>query len=356
MKIAQSQSFADLAVSKRKIKSEFFGQIDKIVDWRPISNLINKYYTKGVSATGKPAYDGLLLYKMCLLQTWYGLSDYEVEAQLNDSISFSRFCGLSLDNVSPDHSTLSRFRSAMATAGAYEKLFKLLNRQLEKHKIIVKTGAIVDASVIDSPLKPKGKPTYEVAVDRAEEDETAGDEPLVSCTKKSDSGVDVEANWIRKAGKLRFGYKKHVVTDEQGLMLGVLTTAANLNEVSNLDEVLETADLPEHISLKADKGYKSKKNDDILKKRKLKNHVMIKAKKNKPLTTWEKRFNKLVGKVRYRVERTFGGVSRWFNSTKARYKGMSKMHSQNLMEAMAYNLYRSPGILMLNEVNKQKIA
>ncbi|MBK9212219.1 MAG: transposase [Saprospiraceae bacterium] len=48
-----------------------------------------------------------------LTKTWYGLSDYEIEDRLNDSISFSRFCGLQLNESSPDHSTLSRFRSIM---------------------------------------------------------------------------------------------------------------------------------------------------------------------------------------------------------------------------------------------------
>ena len=98
---------------------------------------------------------------MSLLQTWYGLSDYEVEDRINDSISFSYFCGLKINQVSPDHSTLSRFRSMMTKAKAYESLyeslFKEINKQLESNQIIVKTGAIVDASVIETPLKPKGK-------------------------------------------------------------------------------------------------------------------------------------------------------------------------------------------------------
>jgi len=163
-------SLADVVcdVRVRKIKSVFFNQMDTLIDWRPISTIINTYYTKGLSATGKPSYDGLLLFKMSLLQTWYGLSDYEVEDRVNDSISFSKFCGLTLDQPAPDHSTLSRFRTIMTEKNAYEKLLKAMNKQLVKHKIIIKKGAIVDASVIDTPLKPKGKPTYEVVEDREE--------------------------------------------------------------------------------------------------------------------------------------------------------------------------------------------
>jgi IS5 family transposase len=94
---------------------------------------------------------------MCLFKTWYGLSDYEVEYSVNDRISFSYFCGLNIDQVAPDHSTVSRFRKTMTDEGAYDNLFKLINKQLELHQIIVKKGANVDTSLIDSPLKPKEK-------------------------------------------------------------------------------------------------------------------------------------------------------------------------------------------------------
>lgn len=351
MKIAQNPSFADMAAANRKIKSKFFAQINTIVDWRPVSNLINKHYTKGLSAVGQPSYDGLLLFKMSLLQTWYGLSDYEIEDRLNDSISFSQFCGLPLDKTAPDNSTLSRFRTELTQKNVYEKVFKELNKQLEKHKIIVLKGAIVDASITDSPLKPKGKTLYEVVTDRHETQISDQEKESVTMIKQVSPGVDTEAGWIKKAGKLRYGYKKHVVTDEEGLILGVLTTAANLNEITNLEEVLATADLPAGIAIKADKGYQSAKNNELLKTGKFKNHILKKAKKNQPLTYWELKFNKLVGKTRFKVERTFGGIKRWFNSACARYKGKARMHTQNLIEAIAYNLYRSPGIVMSNRQN-----
>ncbi len=114
------------------------------------------------------------------------------------------------------------------------------------------------------------------------------------------------------------------MTDNEGLVLGILTTKASVNEVGNLEEVLDTADLPQDIPLKADKGYQSKKNAALLKERKLKNHILKKAYKNKPLTHWEKKFNKLIGKTRFKVERTFGGIKRWFSGGVARYKGIQK--------------------------------
>lgn len=334
-----ADSICDLRA--RKIKAVFFNQISTLLDWKKISTIIDKYYRKGNSATGTPSYDGMLLFKMCLLQTWYGLSDYEVEDRVNDSISFGYFCGLTIDQFAPDHSTLSRFRKAMTQVNAYEKLFKEINLQLEQHQIIVKTGAIVDASVIDTPLKPKGKSFYKLATNQEDEHENLQ-------TKEYAASVDNEASWLKKAGKYHFGYKKHHVTDNEGLVLGVLTTKASVNEITNLEEVLNTADLPENIALKADKGYQSQKNEELLKQRKLKNHILKKAKKNKQLTPWEKKFNKLVGQTRYKVERTFGGIKLWFSGGKARYRGIAKMHTQNLMEAISYNLYRSPGIIASN--------
>lgn len=334
-----ADSICDLRA--RKIKQPFFTQINTLLDWSPIILILETYYTKGKSAIGKPSYSGLLLFKMSLLQTWYGLSDYEVEDRVNDSISFSYFCDLNIDQIAPDHSTLSRFRTILTKAKAYEPLFKEINRQLEVHSIIIKTGAIIDASVIDTPLKPKGKTNHKVTEDRKDEQE-------VVITKEYPASVDKEASWIKKGGKYRFGYKKHHVTDNEGLVLGVLTTKASTNEIANLEAVLDTADLPKNIPLKADKGYQSKKNIEILKQRELKNHILKKAYKNKPLTNWEKKFNKIIGKTRFKVERTFGGIKRWFNGATARYRGIDKMHTQNLMEAIGYNLYRSPGIIASN--------
>lgn len=344
MKIQKQPTLADSICDSRarKVKKTFFTQINTLIDWVNISKIIDKDYSRGKSAVGKPSYDGLLLFKMCLLQSWYGLSDYEVEDRVNDSLSFSYFCGMTIEQVAPDHSTLSRFRTALTKTKTFEKLFSSINSQLETHHIIIKTGLIIDASVVDTPLRPKGKTNYKVTEDRSEEE--------VEVKKEYAESVDKDGTWLKKRGKYHFGFKKHHVTDNEGMVVGVLTTTASKNEIANLEEVLDTVtiDLPKDIPLKADKGYQSKKNAEILKKRELKNHILKKAVKSKPLTKWEKRFNKLIGQTRFKVERTFGGIKLWFKGGTARYRGIEKMHTQNLMEAMSYNLYRSPGIVASN--------
>ena len=42
MKTEQKLGFADFMVEKRKIKQEFFNQVNLMVDWRLVSNIINK--------------------------------------------------------------------------------------------------------------------------------------------------------------------------------------------------------------------------------------------------------------------------------------------------------------------------
>jgi len=103
MKLQKQPTLADTIcdLRSRKIKTTFFTQINELIDWDSIEILIDKDYAKGKSVTGKPSYSGLLLFKMCILQSWYGLSDYEVEDRLNDSISFSYFFGMHIDEVAP---------------------------------------------------------------------------------------------------------------------------------------------------------------------------------------------------------------------------------------------------------------
>ena len=95
-----SPSFADLFLGQRKVKQTFFSQINTVIDWAPIRAIIEVAYTKGYKSTGRPSYDSLVLFKIELLRTWYGLSDGEVEDQVNDRLSFSRFAGLGMEKDS----------------------------------------------------------------------------------------------------------------------------------------------------------------------------------------------------------------------------------------------------------------
>ena len=87
---------------------------------------------------------------------------------------------------------------------------------------------------------------------------------------------------------------------------------------------------------------------------KLKSRIMHKGTRGHKITEKQQRINVAISKTRYKVERTFGSMHRWFGAGIARYIGLSKTHAQHIMESIAYNLYRTPGIIVsIREIIKQ---
>lgn len=338
--------FADVVANRRKVKKTFFNQINKVIDWEPIRRIIEDAYTKGNSKTGRPSYDALVLFRIELLRVWYGLSDGEVEDQVNDRLSFSQFAGLSLEDDVPDSTTVCRFRNVLVEARLYDRLLNEINRQLENKGVLVKKGAIVDASVTDTPRRPRGQKEYEVVEDRDEDGKA--DVANAKLIEKHRPGVDTEARWLKKAGRLHFGFKRHTVTNQEGLVLAEETTPANESDIKHLAGPIDKANLPKGTPVMADKGYDSAENRKSLSERKLKNRIMHKATRSHMLSTRESIVNKAISRVRYKVERTFGSMHRWFNAGVARYVGLQKTHAQHIMESIAYNLYRTPRIIVSN--------
>jgi len=351
-------SFVSVYVEKRTRKNTFFKHVNLLIDWREIEKEINKVYKRGHSVSGRPAYSGLLLFKMLLIGIWYDLSDERVEESVNDTLSMMRFCDLSIEDSVPDHSVLSRFRTELTEKKAFDRLLKKINRQLAAHNVIIGNGCgIVDATITDTPRCPKGKAEYELAEDRKENQrgvqECEKEEVQMKLVKKQHPGVDNEARYLKKGKKLHFGYKKHILTDENGMQLSVHTTTANEHDSKGLKPCLENQD--EELAITeclTDKGYQVPDNVELLKlpikSKKVKNRIQHKAYKNRPLTEWQKKYNRLISKKRWIVERTLGGMKRWFNCGLARYVGLAKTHTQHLLEAIAYNLYRAPGIIVSN--------
>ena len=327
-----TRSLFDILSEVRGTKLTKIAQIDRVIDWAPVRAVIETVYTTGSTPTGRPSYDGLMLFKIELLRVWYGLRDEGVEEMVNDRISFSRFVGLSLAAPAPDSTTVLRFRRAMAEAGALDQALREINRQLEAQGLVVKSGAIIDASVTDSPRRPRGRKEYEAVDDRREEE---GGEAAAAAMLREEPrpNVDGEARWIRKAGQLRFGYKRRTVTDPNGMILAEETTAANASDTRHFEGPLRRAGLPRGIPIYADKGYASAEN---------------RAARGKGLSAREQQLNAGISRTRCRVERTFGAMRRWFHGGTARYVGLAKTHAQHVMEAIAHNLYRAPGLIVAN--------
>ena len=50
-------------------------------------------YDNNTGQGGRPNNDEIVMIKMLVLQSWYSLSDPELERQVNDRISFRKFLG-----------------------------------------------------------------------------------------------------------------------------------------------------------------------------------------------------------------------------------------------------------------------
>ena len=124
--------------------------------------------------------------------------------------------------------------------------------------------------------------------------------------------------------------------------MAVETTVANCHDSKPLLDLLDKANIQPGTRIHADKAYSSQKHRDALKSRGIKNGIQNKATKNNPLTRRQLQRNRMITKVRYVVERTFGSQARWFNAKILRYCGLAKAHTWHILLAMAYNLKRLP--------------
>ena len=162
----------------------------------------------------------------------------------------------------------------MVEKEAFDSILALINAQLEAHGILVKTGVKIDATITDSPRKPRGKTTYEIAEDRKKVDISSDQLEKQDCdiklVKIVQPGVDTEGRWIKKGGKSRFGYKKHILADNDGLVLSETTTSTNVHNSEKFKLPIQKSGIGKGTRVLADKAYKSKDHDAYLKEKETK--------------------------------------------------------------------------------------
>lgn len=228
-------SFSDFDVTRRTRKGNFLNQINQLIDWSPIEQTIVQHYAAASDATGRPTYSGLLLFKMLLVGIWNGgLSDEAVEDMANANLHVMRFLCLNPEDDVPDHSVLSRFRTRLTAAHAWDGLLEQIHQQIQALNITVTKGYHIDASITHSPRKPKTKPSYEVVNDREERDDESDAQAAMRVIEVVQPGVDAEARWVSIRGQSVFGYKQHTLVDDNGLVLAVETTAANQHDSKSM--------------------------------------------------------------------------------------------------------------------------
>ena len=245
-----SKGFADFFIEQRGYANTFLEKVDLLIDWKKIENILNKKYKEVESADGRPAYPALPMFKLLLLQRWNNLSDPQTEVALKDRISFILFTGFSISSPTPDHSTICRFRNNLLELNIYEKLLGEINSQLESKGLMLKDGAIVDATIIESSRRPR-KVTELMPKDRMEENTAS------SVITYSD---DTDANWIKKGKNAYYGYKNHISVDaKDGFILGGHITPASTADTTELKRIVNELILPEGSIVFADKGYAREK-------------------------------------------------------------------------------------------------
>lgn len=297
----------------RNVRLERIGQV---FDWGAVERLVSGVYS---ARSGRPSWPPLMMVKALLLQQWYGLSDPGLEEALGDRLSFRRFVGLSLDQGSPDHSTLSRFRKVLRDRGLDRALFEEVERQLGARGLLVKSGTLMDATLVEAAVKKPGGP--------------AG----------ARSPVDPDADWTRKNGKSCFGYKAHIGVDEgSGLIRRAELTAAKIAD-SLVADALVCGD---ERAVYADKAYEHKDRRRRLKAAGIKDRIMHRSHKNQArLPHWQAVRNRLISPIRSAVERVFGTFKRTYGYRRVRYRGLEANLLHLRFLCIAFNL-RKAGTLL----------
>lgn len=82
------------------------------------------------------------------------MSDDQIEYQVRDRLSFTRFLGLGFEASIPDGTTLWLFREKLAKAGLIDKLFERFGQHLEAKGYIARGGQMVDATIVPAAQQP----------------------------------------------------------------------------------------------------------------------------------------------------------------------------------------------------------
>jgi IS5 family transposase len=309
-------SLSEALMSPRVGRSEALERLHEQVKWYRFEKLLARL---GPEGAGRPPFDPLLMFKALLLQQWYRLSDADLEEALNDRMSFRRFLGLSLEDASPDHTTLCRFRNRLGEAGLAEKLFLEFERQLEKRGLLLKQGTMVDATLVETPYRP------------AREDKDGETIPA----------VDADAALTARQGKhgTHYGYKAHAGVDvDTRLIRRLKLTPANVNETVVADDLV----CRDEGAIYADKAYAKRARREWLCSLRIKDRIMHKTwGGGPPLRASQRRHNALIAPVRAQVEGVFATLKRWMGFACVRYIGLAKNAAHLHLVALAYNMRRA---------------
>jgi IS5 family transposase len=137
---------------KRTKRERFLGEMEKVVPWKALLELIEPHYPKTSSKGGRPPYLLATMLRIHLLQQWYDLSDPAMEDALIEVPTMRRFAGIDMisDRI-PDETTILTFRHLLEKHDLGQQIFAVVKAHLKDNGMAMKQGTIIDATLIAAP-------------------------------------------------------------------------------------------------------------------------------------------------------------------------------------------------------------
>ena len=326
-------SFFDEENRMEKIKKlgDPLQKLDEVIEWKKFIPLLNKAMKKEKRETGRPHYPYMMMFKILIIQRLYNLSDEQMEFQLNDRRTFSRFAGLQPGENIPDAKTIWLFRDTLAKSGKIDKIFDKFNEQLEAEHIITHKGSIVDATFVEAPIQHNTPDENKTIKEGKIPEEWKGEDQIHKIAQK-----DTDARWTMKGNRSYYGYKNHVKVDaDTKLITAYETTAANVHDSQVMLNLMDEKDQ----EIFADSAYDSKKIAAGLPKT-CRNQIHKQASRNKKLTELEQLGNYYKSKTRVRVEHVFAFMTKSMQGLTLRSIGMKRAKFNIGLTNLVYNMCR----------------
>mgnify|MGYP000698503183 CR=1 FL=1 len=306
--------WSDAIVAKHLAKRrDRLHEISGRLDWSRFEGCLQGLYP---SSQGEPAYPPLMMFKVLLLQRWYDLSDPEMEAALADRLSFRGFCGLALEDETPDHSTIWRFRERLGKKDLLQPLMDELLGQLDTGGFLVKQGTLIDASIVESAAR----------------------RPRMKEAKTSSTDPDARFGTGNERRKFSFGYKLHIAMDQgSALIRDLVVTPVNVQEVMIGPQLVQG----DEAIIYADRAYDAARMRVPLKALGIANGILRRGKKNAPLSPEEQARNITLSLLRRPVEKVFGTLKRSYRMNRMRYFNQTRNTTALKLACFAYNIRRA---------------
>ncbi|MEI6950796.1 IS5 family transposase [Paraflavisolibacter sp. H34] len=306
-------------------------KLDACIDWKIFRPILNKALEKEPKGPGgRPPFDYVLMFKILILQEYFGLSDEQMEFQITDRFSFMRFLGLRTCSKVPDQNTIWHFRKQLKKDDTVRKLFERFHKELKNKNLIVNKGKIIDASIVEVPVQRNS---------REENDQVKGGDIPEEWDEKKRSHKDTDARWVKKGNENYFGYKNHVKVDAKKKFVddyGVSDAAVH-DSVKGAD-LLSKKD--EDQTLHADSAYTGETFEKAVEAAGMINKIHEKGYRDHPLTPKQKRSNRAKSRVRVRVELVFGFLHQATGGVLIRTIGRARAEVKIGLMNLTYHLFR----------------